>query len=106
MKIQIFSNNSFGELRVIEKDGKVWFCLSDVCKALEIRNPRQVKTRLDSSGVISNDTPTTCKNRHCEFTMMNPMTFIDEPNLYCCPYYDIKLCGSQVRVHKSTEGYT
>ena len=86
MKIQIFSNNSFGELRVIEKDGKVWFCLSDVCKALEIRNPRQVKTRLDSSGVISNDTPTTCKNRHCEFTMMNPMTFIDESNLYCSPY--------------------
>ena len=35
--IQIFNNNSFGELRVIENDGKVWFCLSDVCKALELK---------------------------------------------------------------------
>ena len=59
----------------------MWFCLADACKALEIRNPRQVKARLDSRGVISNDTPTTCKNRHGEFTMMNPMTFIDEANL-------------------------
>ena len=42
-------------LRVIVKDGKVWFCLADACKALEIRNPRQVKARLDCAGVISMD---------------------------------------------------
>ena len=35
-------------LRVIVKDGKVWFCLADACKALGINNPRKVKTRLDS----------------------------------------------------------
>ena len=104
--IHIFSNNSFGELRVIEKDGKVWFCLSDVCKALGINNPSQVKIRLDSSGLISNEVTKTTKNRYGKFTSTQIMTFIDEPNLYCCPYYDIKLCGSQVRVHKSTEGYT
>ena len=66
---------------MIVKDGKVWFCLSDACKALEIRNPRQVKARLDSRGVISNDTPTTCKNRHGEFTRITTMTYIDEANL-------------------------
>ena len=89
--IQIFSNNSFGELRVIEKDGKVWFCLSDACKALGINNPSQVKIRLDSSGLISNEVSTFSKNRHGEFTRTQTFTFIDEPNLYCCPYYDIKI---------------
>ena len=54
-EIQIFNNNNFGKLRVIVKDGKVWFCLADACKALEIRNPRQVKARLDCAGVISMD---------------------------------------------------
>ena len=39
-------------LRVIVKDGKVWFCLADACKGLGINNPRKVKTRLDSRYVI------------------------------------------------------
>ena len=51
---------------------------------LRFKNPRDVKKRLDSRGVDTIDTPTTCKNRHGEFTMMNPMTFIDEANLYRC----------------------
>ena len=51
---------------------------------LRFKNPRDVKKRLDSRGVLSTHTPTTCKNRHGEFTMMNPMTFIDEANLYRC----------------------
>ena len=78
---QIFNNNYFGKLRVIVKDGKVWFCLTDACKALEIRNPRDVKKRLDSRGVDTIDVSINSKNRHGEFTMMNPMTFIDEANL-------------------------
>ena len=49
-----------------------------------------MKARLDSRGVISNDTPTTCKNRHGVFTMMNPMTFIDEANLYRCIFQSKK----------------
>ena len=57
------------------------FCLADACKALEIRNPRNVKKRLDSRGVHTMDVSTNSKNRHGEFTMMNPMTFIDEANL-------------------------
>ena len=51
---------------------------------LRFKNPRDVKKRLDSRGVDTIDTPTTCKNRHGEFTMMNTMTFIDEANLYRC----------------------
>ena len=48
---------------------------------VEQKNPSQVKARLDSRGVISNDTPTTCKNRHGEFTRITTMTYIDEANL-------------------------
>ena len=61
-EIQIFNNNNFGKLRVIVKDGKVWFCLADACKALEIRNPRDVKKRLGSRGVDTIDVSTNSKN--------------------------------------------
>ena len=79
---QIFNNNYFGKLRVIVKDGKVWFCLADACKALEIANPRNVKKRLDSRGVHTMDVSTNSKNRHGEFTHTQTFTFIDESNLF------------------------
>ena len=80
-EIQIFNNNNFGKLRVIVKDGKVWFCLADACKALEIRNLRNVKKRLDSRGVHTMDVSTNSKNRHGEFTRITTMTYIDAANL-------------------------
>ena len=83
-EIQIFNNNNFGKLRVIVKDGKVWFCLADACKALEIRNPRQVKARLDSGYLISVEVSTLSKNQYGEFTRTNTITFIDESNLFRC----------------------
>ena len=83
-EIQIFNNNNFGKLRVVVKDGKVWFCLADACKALEIRNPRDVKKRLDSGGVDTIDAPTPSKNQHGEFTYTQTFTFINEANLYRC----------------------
>ena len=66
---------------MIVKDGKVWFCLTDACKALEIRNPRDVKKRLDSRGVTTSDVSTNSKNRHGEFTRITTMTYIGEVNL-------------------------
>ena len=66
--VKIFSNNSFGKLRLIEKDGKVFFCLSDVCKSLELKNPSQVKIRLDSAGLISNEVSTSLQNQYGEYT--------------------------------------
>ena len=94
--IQIFNNNSFGELRVIENDGKEWFCLFDVCRTLGINNSRDVKKRLDSRGVISNDVSTNSKNRHFEFTCYRPATFIDEANLYRCIFESKKEGGHQL----------
>ena len=34
MNMEIFRNNEFGSIRVIEEDGKYLFCGSDVAKAL------------------------------------------------------------------------
>ena len=83
-EIQIFNNNNFGKLRVIVKDGKVWFCLADACKALGIKNSRDVKNRLDSGGVDTIDVSTLSKNQYGEFTRTNTITFIDESNLFRC----------------------
>lgn len=52
--IQIFKNERFGLIRVTEVNGESMFCLTDVCKVLELGNPSQVKSRL-SDGVISNE---------------------------------------------------
>ena len=41
--IQVFKNQSFGEVRVAEVNGEPMFCLADVAKALEIKNSRDLK---------------------------------------------------------------
>lgn len=51
MNIQIFKNENFGEVRVTEVNGEPMFCLADVCKVLELTNPRSVKARLDDDDV-------------------------------------------------------
>ena len=48
MEIQIFSNSKFGQLRVaLNEKWETVFCLADVCKALDLANPSQVKMRLE-----------------------------------------------------------
>lgn len=46
-------------VRVIDRDGATWFVLADVCRVLEMGNPRNVTARLDDDekGVHSMDTP-------------------------------------------------
>lgn len=72
--IQTFSDQRFGSLRVLERDGETWFVAKDVCAALEIGNSRQALTRLDDDekGVISNDTPGGMQQLQC----------VNEPGLY------------------------
>ena len=91
MEIQIFSNSKFGQLRVaLNEKGETVFCLADVCKALDLANPSQVKTRLDSSNLISMEVSTKSSNRHGEFTRTTKMTYIGEPNLYRCIFQSNK----------------
>ena len=58
-KMQVFSSQQFGNVRVVERDGEPWFVAADVCKALEIGNPSQVLVRLEDdekmNTLISNE---------------------------------------------------
>ena len=49
--IEIFKNESFGEVRVAGTSEQPLFCLADVCKAVELQNPSSVKARLDEEDV-------------------------------------------------------
>ena len=46
-EIQIFTNEQFGQIRTISQNGEPWFVAADVCRALDIANPRDAVTRLD-----------------------------------------------------------
>lgn len=45
--IQLFQNDQFGQVRVIERDGEPWFVAKDVCECLGIINVSQACDRLD-----------------------------------------------------------
>lgn len=47
MELQIFNNEEFGDVRVVMKNGLPWFVAADVCRVLEISNPRDAVARLD-----------------------------------------------------------
>jgi prophage antirepressor-like protein len=72
--MKIFSNPEFGDIRTEVINGEPWFCLKDVCKALEIANAVNVKNRLTPKGVRTMDTLTAGGKQG--------LTFVDEANLY------------------------
>lgn len=53
--LKLFNSNEFGGMRTYcdPNTGDVWFCLADVCKALDIKNLGNVKATLTSKGLIS-----------------------------------------------------
>lgn len=73
-ELQIFKNEQFGEMRINEIDGQVWFCLKDVCKALDIKNVSDCKERLNKKGIVSTDALTNGGTQK--------LIFINESNLY------------------------
>lgn len=73
-KLQIFNSNEFGEIRTVMIDNEPMFCLTDVCKALEITNVGNVRQRLSEKGIHTADTPTNGG--------IQKMVFISESNLY------------------------
>ena len=46
-KVQIFENQEFGKVRVVDQDGQPWWVLKDVCDALGLSDARRVSERLD-----------------------------------------------------------
>ena len=60
-EIQIFENALFGQVRTsMTEQGEPLFCLADVCRALVLTNPSDVKRRLQQRGsVLSTPLPQT-----------------------------------------------
>lgn len=73
-ELQIFNNEEFGEIRTVVENGEPMFCLNDVCRALDLKNPRDVKTRLNEKGVCTADTLTKGGKQK--------LLYINEANLY------------------------
>lgn len=87
-QIKIFNNPEFGNVRVIMTETREpMFCLADVCAILEIKNPRDTKTTLKQSGVVTADVRSVSSNGVEQTRQMN---FINEPNLYKCIFQSRK----------------
>lgn len=72
--IKIFENEEFGEIRTENDGNEIWFCLTDVCKALELSTPSKVKERLNEKGMNTILTPTKGG--------VQRLVYINESNLY------------------------
>lgn len=84
--IEIFKNDLFGSVRVTVKESQPLFCLADVCRALKLNNPSQVKTRLKQTGMQLIDLQALSKNEGLSINELGNThaTFINEGNLYKC----------------------
>ena len=82
--LKIFENEQFGSVRTIEKDNKIYFCGSDVAKALGYSNPRDAIARhCKADGVVKHDVVSETVNQHGVATQQNvTMNFITEGNVY------------------------
>lgn len=56
-ELQIFNNEEFGEVRTVEKDGKILFCGSDVAKALGYKSPKDAINQ-HCKGAVKHSIPT------------------------------------------------
>lgn len=74
-ELQIFNNEEFGSVRTITKDNEPMFCLTDVCKALDITHVTDVKNRLKQDGVGTSEVIDNLGRKQ-------NATFINEANLY------------------------
>jgi anti-repressor protein len=76
--IQIFNNPQFGDIRTVGTANNPMFCLSDICKVLDLQT-NKVKARLNERGVTSIPTPT-----HNQFgaEVIQEMIYVNEQNLY------------------------
>lgn len=71
--IQIFENPQFGNIRTAGTADNPLFCLTDVCRVLELQTGA-TKNRLNQKGISSINTPTNGGNQF--------LVFINEQNLY------------------------
>lgn len=72
-EIQMFNNEVFGNIRVLEENGDILFCGKDVCEALGYSNTRDALNK-HCKGVVKRDTLTKGG--------IQSISFIKEPDLY------------------------
>lgn len=89
--VKVYTNPLFGELRTAGTAGNPLFCLSDVCKALNLQTGA-TKNRLEIRGISSINTSKEVKSHGVDTGKFKEeaMTFIDEPNLYRCIFQSRK----------------
>lgn len=58
-QLQIFQNNTFGQVRVVEQKGEPWFVAKDVCDVFAVTNRNRLMQELDNDekGYTQMDTP-------------------------------------------------
>lgn len=75
-QIKIFDNPTFGAVRIVTtENNEPLFCLTDVCQALDLGNPSQVKTRLEDT-LITNEVISDSLGRQ------RNILFVNEDGLY------------------------
>lgn len=72
--LTIFESKEFGQVRTSYVDGEPMFCLSDICRSLELTQPSKVKERLNEKGV--NTIPTLTQGG------TQNLLYVNESNLY------------------------
>lgn len=74
-KVKAYEHPLFGKVRMFVKDGKTWFCGTDIATSLGYSNTRDAIVRhCKSQGVVIHDTPTN--------SGVQQMKFISEGNVY------------------------
>lgn len=93
-ELQSFVHEDFGQIRVIEQNGELWFVAVDICKALEIANTTDALGRLD-------------EDERVRFNLGHPMyetNCVNEPGLYSLVLGNRKLLKEEkikwIRIHK------
>lgn len=76
-QLQIFENEQFGQVRIIQINNQPWWVLSDVCKILDLSNPTAVANRLDDDEKQKIDPKSNLGSRS-----NTPITIISESGLY------------------------
>ena len=75
--LQIFENNEFGEIRIKNNDGEIWFVVADICKILEIGNPSDAARRINNRWADKIEVP------HSQSKTKNiKVNAVTEPGLY------------------------
>lgn len=75
MKIEIYYFKGMPFRSAIDNNSKLWFCASDVCKALSYKNTsKAISDNCQSKGITTSYTLTDGGSQE--------LTYIDEPNLY------------------------